>query len=357
MTKEEQLAQELQQKFNEMENVKVKIALLGQPGAGKSSLINSLLGRKLFEVGVHTDTTTEKQEARFEEIDIVDLPGYGTKAFPFELWKERFAPEQYDLYLFVFEGKLHDTDAQLFESLKEWKQERNHPYFIVRNKSDQIWDDEKSLSELKDAIRTDVYSKMGDRTADVFFTSCRDKSGLAELKEAIFGANIPEVKKSKLVAAFKAETMEDLNRKKRVCLDKVDSYAYMCALNGINPIPGVDVGIDIGILNKLMDEIRIVFGLDDEEKLEKYKFMLPAAKGLVEKVLQYTTVYGTTNVIKKMALQFIGKKPLKVVPFVGQAISAISGYMMTQYLGKEYIDTCYELTKLVLEDVIKKQNK
>ena len=46
----------------------------------------------------------------------------------------------------------------------------------------------------------------------------------------------------------------------------------MCALNGINPIPGVDVGVDIGILNKLMDDIRVVFELDDEEKLEKYKF-------------------------------------------------------------------------------------
>ena len=34
----------------------MKIALIGQPGAGKSSLINRIMGKKIFETGRHRAT-------------------------------------------------------------------------------------------------------------------------------------------------------------------------------------------------------------------------------------------------------------------------------------------------------------
>ena len=83
---EQDLREQLKRKWADMESVQVKIALLGQPGAGKSSLINALIGKKLFEVGVDTDTTIEAQEAKFESLVITDLPGYGTARFPVDAW-------------------------------------------------------------------------------------------------------------------------------------------------------------------------------------------------------------------------------------------------------------------------------
>jgi predicted GTPase len=40
-----------------MDQARVRVALFGQPGAGKSSLINRLIGRPMAAPGVHTDTT------------------------------------------------------------------------------------------------------------------------------------------------------------------------------------------------------------------------------------------------------------------------------------------------------------
>ena len=356
MTVEEQLAQELRKKWEEMENTEVKIALVGQPGSGKSSLINALLGKKLFEVGVHTDTTVVAQEEKFGDLIITDLPGYGTGRFPINEWVEEFKPEQYDLYIFVFSGKLHDSDAKLFKYLKKWREERNHPFFVVRNKADEIWDDDKTQEELQAIIRNDVKDRMDDNDAKVYFTSCRQKTGLDDLKEDIFESDILKVKKDKIIEAFKASSIKDLDAKKAVCLSKVDTYAYMSAANALNPIPGVDISVDIGIVFKLMKEIQQAFGLDDNEKLQKYEMLTPIAKKLVDEVVKYSTKEGIVLVLKRYASRFIKAKVAKYVPFVGQAVAAVSGYLMIEYLGKEYVDTCYELSKLVLEKVVDEKN-
>ena len=90
---EDRLRRELEIHGQNM-NKDVKIALIGQPGAGKSSLINALTGKDLFETGVRTDVTVKKQEAKLNNLYIVDLPGYGTKRFPLNSWLEEFQPEK-----------------------------------------------------------------------------------------------------------------------------------------------------------------------------------------------------------------------------------------------------------------------
>ena len=53
----------------------------GQPGAGKSSLINELIGEKKAKVGTGTDTTKEAQVIESGSVVYVDLPGYDTARF------------------------------------------------------------------------------------------------------------------------------------------------------------------------------------------------------------------------------------------------------------------------------------
>ncbi len=354
-SKEQDLREELKRKWEEMESVQVKIALLGQPGAGKSSLINALLGKKLFEVGVHTDTTIEAQEAKFGSLIITDLPGYGTAKFPVDKWVDEFRPYDYDLYLFVFEGKLHDSDAELFKYLKNWRDERKHPFFIVRNKTDQIWDEDKSLDVLQNEIKQDVIGKMGESTAKVYFTSCKEKTGLTPLKEDIFKSNINEVKKSKLTAAFKAETLDDIEMKREMCLSDVNAYAWAGALNAMNPVPGVDVSVDVGIFYKMMKNIRESFGFGNDEELKKYMVLGPVAKQLINRILEYATKEGIIQVIKQLGVRYARQKFAKYIPFVGQGLAALAGFAMIKELGSSYVDDCYKLSKLILEKVVKEK--
>jgi GTP-binding protein EngB required for normal cell division len=76
-------AEKIRRKLEEDKATKVRVALFGQPGAGKSSLINKITGKKnLAQAGVETDKTTKAKEYEANGLIFVDLPGYGTTGFP-----------------------------------------------------------------------------------------------------------------------------------------------------------------------------------------------------------------------------------------------------------------------------------
>ena len=192
------------------EDMGAEIAIIGRSNSGKSSSINAICDQKNLAKTSRTPGRTrlinlfKVEEGKF----IVDLPGYDTKQFPFEDWCKQFSVEDYDLYLFVFAGKLHDADGKLFKKFKEWNQSRKHPYFIVRNKEDDIWDGERTLEELKKEIVEDVYSKVGATDIKVYFTSCKTGIGIKELKDDIFASDLDDVKKDKIIAALKQKVFK-----------------------------------------------------------------------------------------------------------------------------------------------------
>lgn len=346
-------------KWDEYEKTKVRLALIGQPGAGKSSIINSLVGTKLFPVGVYTDTTITAQEKEYGGLIITDLPGYGTARFPLDAWIDEFKPEQYDMYLFVFDGKLHEADSQLFQYLEKWQQERQHPFFLVRNKEDQIWDDEKTLEHLKEEIQADVRSLLTDEETPIFFTSCRHQTGIEALKCAIYKMDFDEVKKSKLVSSFKATCLEDLERKRAICRDNLDMYAYAAAANGLNPLPGVDISVDLGVFYSMLKDIRETFGIRDEQKIKRYEILGPTAKKLIDEVCQYMVENYANKLLMELAKafgkKFTEKQFTKLIPLVGNVASALLGAAMTRKVGEKYIDDCYELSKMIMEHTIEQK--
>lgn len=344
MSYTEDLQRQIHDSYEEFKNQKLKIALIGQPGAGKSSLTNKILGQDVFRVSQQTDTTKDAESHEYGNLIITDLPGYGTKMFPVDKWVEQFSVSDYDLYIFVFAGKLHDSDSKLFEMLEKWKNERNHPYFIVRNKADDIWEDGKTDEELREIVRADVRDRSGLGDCKVYFTSCRKIEGIDELKEDIEKSKLDDVKKGKFVAAFKARSLRDLENKKAHCYDAVDRHAIAAAANGLNPIPGVDAAVDIGIVFDMFSDIRNVFDLDPSKTDEYMKFAAPVAKN----VMSYVSKDQIAKYLSKYATEFVGKSVAKYFPFVGQAISVGISYFAIEKAGKIYVDNCFELAKEIM---------
>ena len=101
------------------QGTKLKVALFGQPGAGKSSLVNALTGQKLAKVGVETDCTITGQDYEHHGIVFTDLPGYNTKKFPENQYLKAFDILSYDVFLCVTNNKLHGADSRLFKVLQK----------------------------------------------------------------------------------------------------------------------------------------------------------------------------------------------------------------------------------------------
>lgn len=321
----------------------VKIAVIGQPGAGKSTLINNLVGKPVAETGVGTDTTRKEEAYDYNFQKIVDLPGYGTKMFTFPEWSKEFAPNKYDVFLCVFKGKLHEDDEKLFLDLEKFSQERQRVFFLIRTHSEALSEPEK------DSVRSDIISKSLNVFDSVYFVELgRNKLGIDDLKSAIRKTDFNIIWKGRINNAFIKARDSYLKKAESSANDSIDSYSKAASLNGINPLPGVDVAVDIGIYMKMFSSIRNEYDIENDD-LSQYA--LPVAK----KLLELMTKEGVMILLKNFASKTAAKSVLKYIPFFGQVTAATLGYKMAHSAGENYNKDCYQMSKEVMDKLIKEK--
>lgn len=338
-------ADRIKQDLQEDEKIKVKVALFGQPGAGKSTLINSLAGLEppdAAPVGVETDKTVEEVIYPHCDLFLHDLPGYGTQRFPAEGYYERFHLGDKDLFLCVVSGKLHASDIALFKELKD----HGKVCLFVVNKSDTLWENGKTIEELKEAKLADIRRYVGEGAA-VYFVSCQTKEGLDGLDMAI-GNNLDDAKKERWERSAAAYTKEALDNKRRIAEKQVIRYAGLSAANSLNPIPGVNVAVDIGVLVKLFKEIRESYGLSEEKVQSIDNIVTPAVLQTANNIFSYATKDGIFVLLKRFAASATVGNVARYVPFVGQAIAATLGYAITRMAGSKYLEDCHEVASAIL---------
>ncbi len=342
------VANQMRNNLEKEQNKKLKIALFGQPGSGKSSIINKLLGDNVAHVGISTDKTIEAQIVPWGKLLLVDLPGYGTTKFPENEFINQFNINDYDLYLCVFSGKFHQADTNFFSELRN----KGQVCLFVRNFHDTIWGESKDINELEKEISEDVFTQVKSRE-DIYFVSCKDGYGIKELSEDIYN-NIPDALKVKWAESAKAYSLDFLETKKKVCERNVLIACGAAITNAINPLPGVDVGIEIAVLLKLFQSIRNAYGLTDEtlnSKVDLIKQFSP----IVNRIIKYGTKEGIPILLKKYAGKQITKSVTKYVIIVGPLIAATIGFAITRTAGISYLEDCHSLAKAILENELSKE--
>jgi len=336
-------AENIRRRLDKERNTKVTVALFGQPGAGKSSLINKIVGRKVAEVGVETDKTVKAASYEANGLYFEDLPGYGTKNFPKESYFDRFNIQQFDLFLCVTSGKLHQADTEFFQELVK----RKKACIFVVNKHDELWEDGVSITELEQRKVKDITSHVG-QSVKVLFTSCRKSTGLDNLNGEI-NNNLDGAKRERWARGAKAYSNQFLQEKRAACEKYVAIAAAASAANAINPIPGADIAVDLSILVKLFAEIREAYGLSDDFLGKLKQSAIPIVSRLANNVVQYAAKEGILLLLKSSLGRQTVKMSAKYIPFIGQAIAASLGYAITSNVGNSYLDNCHDLAKQILE--------
>lgn len=335
-------AEKIRHKLDEENSATVSVALFGQPGAGKSSLINKIIGKKVAEVGVETDKTIEAASYEVKGLRFVDLPGYGTKNFPKESYFQKFEVQQFDLFLCVTSGKLHQADTEFFQELVR----RGKVCIFVVNKHDELWEDGIEIEELERRKLNDIRKHVGQPVI-IVFTSCRQGTGLDNLSIEIQN-NLDGAKRERWARGAKAYSARFLQEKRVACEKYVSYAAAAAAANGINPVPGVDVAVDVSIIMKLFKEIRDAYGLSDTFLISLKQSTIPVVGRLANNVIQYAAKEGILMLLKSFAGRQAVKEFAKYIPFVGQAIAAGLGYAITSNAGNGYLSDCHELAEEIL---------
>ena len=341
-----EVAEQLKKKIEEEEKEKVKIILLGPSGAGKSTLVNGLLGRTVAKTSRKTNTTLQINKYSTDAsdgIEFYDTPGFDTKDFPADEYIKNFDPSQYDVFLLVITTAFPAAATQFFRKIKE----ADRIFICVRTHAGSLDDDENERKCEEEDIRTDFRKQLDDQSVQVIFTEKKTKQGMELLWQEIRD-HLDVAKRDRFVRTAKAYTLKHLEEKKSACKKRIIYYAGFAAANGLNPVPGLDVSIDLATMVKMMSDIKQQYGLDDE-KLKKYETILPLAK----QIILWSTKAGVPILLKRYASRYVAKQVTKYIPILGQAVASSIGFSMTYAAGLHFLAKCNELAVLILENEMK----
>jgi uncharacterized protein (DUF697 family) len=179
------------------------------------------------------------------------------------------------------------------------------------------------------------------------FTSCRTGEGIADLSSSI-ARLLDGAKYERFVRGAKAYSREFLEQKLKSCDRFVALAAASSAVNAINPIPGLDVAVDMSVLLGLFKKIRSAYGLTDE-RLRAKDIATPALAQLANNVIKYGAEDGVMALLRRFTGQIAGREIAKWIPLIGQAVAASAGYGITLAAGRAYLRDCHAVAEAILE--------
>ncbi len=352
------LLEKFKKDLESFKNAKVKCGIIGRSGTGKSSLINAIAGERIAKVGV-VETTMEAQELIHKGLRFYDLPGCGTNTFKKENYIEEFGIKDFDCVILVTADRFYEDDTYLINELHKMGKH----VFIVRSKIDQAVDDNKFNDNIESEetckiVREDLKKNLkGLKVNGIYLVSSRYPNDyeLSNLLDNIY-SSLTLFKKERFIADVNITSEKVLEEKREVAEKMVSKYSAIAAANGLNPIPGADVAVDVGILVKMSKDVQEIYGLTKEQQ-EYYGSVLDkkSVKFIAEKILQYSARYGGKEAImlllKKISTTIATKTATKWIPFVGQAIAAGIGYKMTSSIGSDMIDDAENIARETLHSI------
>lgn len=209
----EELLQEMERLLKESEQGKVlregiRTAIIGKPNAGKSSLLNALLGEERAIVteiaGTTRDTLEEQIRLRGLTLQMIDTAGIrrtGDKIEQMGVERAKQMMEEADLILYVIDASamLDENDKEIMTLLKEKRaivllNKTDLPEITTAEEIQKLLEkpiirisakEEKGLSELADKIEYMFLSEGLSWNDEVYLTNLRQKTAMEEAKASL----------------------------------------------------------------------------------------------------------------------------------------------------------------------------
>lgn len=264
-----------------------RVAIIGRPNVGKSSLFNRIIGKRKAIVedipGVTRDRIVAKAEWRGVPFELVDTGGYLEKD------EDKFAPylrkqiekelELSELFIFVVDGKegLTEADREIARILHKTKK----PVIVAVNKIDNPEQEEK------------IYEFYELGFEKVIPVSSIQKIGVAELLDEVI-KHIPEYE----VEASKDEIKEEEKNKKEIIKVAIVGKPNAGKSSLLNAILGEERAVVSNIPGTTRDVVDTLF----EWNGQKFLFLDTAGlrkKSKVDYGIEFFSVGRTLEAIKK----------------------------------------------------------
>jgi [FeFe] hydrogenase H-cluster maturation GTPase HydF len=162
------------------------VAFFGNRNAGKSSLLNALLGQDISLVSPIKGTTTDPVQKTMELIPFgpvvfIDTAGLDDEGELGELRVERSLKVLQKTDLAIYVSDINEMDSASFEEAKENFRKTNTPFLRVINKIDSITPER--LEEIKANLVNETQES--DKNESALFVSSLNGTGIPELRDKL----------------------------------------------------------------------------------------------------------------------------------------------------------------------------
>ncbi|CAO2642705.1 T-cell-specific guanine nucleotide triphosphate-binding protein 2 [Lemmus lemmus] len=263
--------------LSDIEKAPLNIAVMGEIGAGKSSLINALQGVGPDEEGAAASTgviytTTERTPYPYSKapsVTLWDLPGIGSTAFQPHDYLKKIKFEEYDFFIIVSSGRFKHNDAELAKAIVQVNRRfyfvrthTDHDLMVQKQYSPQRFNRENILNQIRNAISS-ILKEVTQQEPPVFLVSNFDVSDFdfPEL-EATLLRELPAHKRHIFMLTLSVVTQSAIDQKRDTLKQKVWKEYVMPRTWVSIPFKGWTKN-DIEMLEETLNLCRSSFGLDE----------------------------------------------------------------------------------------------
>jgi uncharacterized protein (DUF697 family) len=150
-------------------------------------------------------------------------------------------------------------------------------------------------------------------------------------------------------------TMTELEAIRQECRDLVNQRSLISAAAAAVPIPGLDVGVDVAIMTRMIALINQRFHLSEHDLQQlddgtRQKLLVIISSLGSSLIGRYASKELIILALKRVGVRMVSKQAAKFIPILGMAVAATISYGAMRILGNAHIEDCYQVLKRQIED-------